>query len=68
MGALRGVAQLEQLACQRDRLAEIYSEGTLPVGSQAQRSGLLPEPVFGAVCQRGLDHDPNTSAACLRSA
>lgn len=67
MGALRSVAQLEQLACQQDRLAEIDREGTLPIGPQAQRSDLLSEPVFGAACERGLDHDPKTSVTCRRS-
>lgn len=67
MGALCSVAQLEQLACQQDRLAEIYREWALSVGSQAQRSDLLSELVSSAVSEPGLDHDPKTSVTRRRS-
>jgi hypothetical protein len=56
MGALRGLAQLEQLACQRDRLAEVHCERPLPVSPKAQPPDLLPQRVFGAACDRELDH------------
>jgi hypothetical protein len=59
-GVPGGVAQLEQLARQRDCLPEVHRKRPLSVGSQTQTAHLLSLEIGCIACRRGLGHHPYT--------
>jgi len=56
------VAQLKQLARQRDRLPEVHGKRPLPVGAQSQPAHLLTLHVLSAKRCSRLCHHLNTTA------